>query len=1087
MNTLLLKKIFKQGQLPLFLLLFTCSSIAGNVRYSQSLDNTYLNLSLSEKTIVEVFKEIESQTDFTFVYSGEVAKVNERITINKQKISLKSALDFIAENASLKYMISGYNISVALKDKTAKRPQKDFQETVRGTVKDSQGPLPGVNVIIKGSNTGVVSDFEGNYVISASADDILVFSFLGFETQEVMVNQQTIIDVVLQENVNDLDEVVVVGYGTSTKKDLTTAVAQLKGKDIIEDKPFANAERALNGKVAGVQVIESSGSPGSGVSVRIRGANSLSASNDPLYVIDGVQVNNTEALNPYDIESISILKDASAASIYGARASNGVVLITTKRGEGNKSSISFSSYLGQDRIIKTLDVLNSEQYIDYVNTALVNAGQATITDPFNFQNNTDWQKELYAPATLQNYQLSFSGSSEKGNYYLSAGYQEEEGTVETTGFKRYSVRFNQDRQVFNKLKVGNSIALSRTNFNVINDNQRVNQGGVVLGALQTPPTLPIQNDDGTYPQNPYQALDNPIAIIRGESREYKTTKAIVNLYGEYEFDFGLSLRTSFGVDYNDSNFNRFTDPFTTGNGRATEGEAQSETFSETVWLWENTLNYKFEPIEDVAIDLLFGTSAQSSRFESTYLLGRGFANSSVTTADGASNPIDIGASVSEWTNNSYFLRTNLSFYGKYLISASVRRDGSSRFGPGNRYALFPSFSAAWIISEEDALKDIKWLSNLKIRYGYGVTGNQFIGNYDWYGIYGVNANYVLDENIVPGVFPQQVQNNNLKWESTNQHNLGLDLGFFKNRVGLTADFYHKETFDMLVLAQLPATTGFGGARQNIGTMINKGVELGLNLTPVSTEDFTWDITANYTKNTNEVTDLNGEILFGGFVNDQGNVAIIQEGEPVGNFYGWVAEGVDSQTGNVIFKDLDENGTINDDDRQIIGNALPEFNWGVTSVFNYKGLELTAFFQGVEGQDIYNATRFELENMATYKNQSIAVLDRWTPTNTDTTIPKAVFGDPDQNGRASTRWVEDGSFVKLRELTLGYTLPSSISEKLKMASIKIYAQGRNLYTWTDYSGYDPEVSRDGGSVISSNIDYGTYPQVKTYLAGINLKF
>lgn len=963
--------------------------------------------------------------------------------------------------------------------------------SITGKVFDASGePLLGATVQIKNTSIATQTDISGEFRINAPIDGILVFSYIGLKTQEILIGSERNFNIKMLEDTEALSEIVVIAYGTSTKKALTTAVTTLEGRDIIEDKPFTDVGQALNGKLAGVQVIESSGSPGASPSIRIRGANSLSASVAPLFVIDGVQVTNTEGLNPTDVESISVLKDAAASAIYGTRASNGVVIITTKRGSKDKPRINFASFLGIDQVANTLDVLNSQQYIDYLNTARINAGQNTVTDPFNSQFNTDWQNELYAPALVQNYQLSFSGGSDKGNYYLSAGLQDEEGTIETTGFQRYSLRFNQDNNLFKNFKVGNSVALSRTNFNVINDNNRVNQGGVVLSALQTPPIIPIRNEDGTFAANPFQGgFDNPIALVQGESRAFNTSKVIANIYGEYTLPLDLVFRSSFGVDYSQSKFNRFADPFSTSNGRANGGVAETSTFLQTVWLWENTLSYKFKPIANlIEADVLAGTAAQRSRFESTRILGIGFPNGAVRNVNAASEILDTDENISEFANTSLFLRANFSLKDRYFLSSTLRRDGSSRFGQDNRFAIFPSVSASWIISDEEFIKTPSWLNLLKMRYSFGVTGNQEIGDYEGQGLYGLNANYVIDGQVVPGVFPTQVENRSLRWEATSQHNLGFDLGFLKNRFTLNVDAYRKTTNDLLIPNPLPASTGFGEATQNIGSLTNEGIEIGINAVLISTKDFSWSLNANYTKNVNEVTDINGQIITGGNVQDQGDVTRIEEGQPIGNFFGFISDGVDPATGDIIFRDLNGDGIINDEnDRTIIGNALPDYSVGLTTDLNYKGLQLTAFFQAVEGQDIYNATRFELENQSSFSNQSRTTLDRWTPQNTDATIPRAVFGDPNGNGRASSRWVEDGSFIKLRELTLAYNFPSKILEKLKMSNLKLYVQGRNLVTWTDYTGYDPEVSRDGGSVLSSNIDFGTYPQVRTYIAGLNVTF
>lgn len=951
---------------------------------------------------------------------------------------------------------------------------------------DDQQGIPGVNIHIKGTSKGTTTDANGNYTINVSPLDTLIFSIVGYESQQVHVGNQTQIDIKLGTDLKVLEEVVVIGYGTRTKSELTTAVASLD-EEAIEDKPFVTVEQALNGKASGVQVLQPSGRPGGGINVRIRGGTSVGAGNEPLYVVDGVPVLNTEGINPSDVVSIDILKDAASASIYGARASNGVVLIKTKRGEQEKGTFEFSFYAGFDEVSETLPVLNSQQYLNLINTSRQNAGLPIVQDPFNGQFNTDFQRELFDRATLQNYQLSFSKGTDDGSFYVSAGYQDQEGVIAPSAFERFSLRFNQDRTLLKNLKVGNSIGLSRTSSNIINDNQRVNQGGVVLSALSTPPIIPVMNEDGTFPTNPFQAFENPIAITRGESRTSFSNKMAGNLYVEYDFLKNFQFRTSVGIDYNDSKEDRFVDPFITGNGRAQQGEASNSTFNEIIWIWENTLNYNRDLFDDHNLDIIAGASSQKSRFESTFLLGRGFANGIIPTAKAASDPIFIDADIAEWTLVSYFIRGSYNIKGKYLITTSVRTDGSSRFGAGNKYGVFPSASAAWNISNEDFLRNVSFLHQLKLRYSYGVTGNQNIGNFNALSTYAAGADYPFNGEVFPGVFATRVENQSLKWERTSQHDVGIDVEILDGKFGATIDGYYKRTTDLLLNDQIPNTTGFTNALRNIGSLKNKGIELGVYAQPLRAGDISWNINANLSLNRNEVLEIGSEPIFGGFVPDQGNVAILQEGEPIGNFFGFVKEGINSETGNVIFSDLDGNGIIDDEDRQIIGNALPDYIWGLTNVIGYKGLELTFFFQGVQGQDVYNATRFELEKQSSFTNQSITVLDRWTPQNTDGILPIAVFGDPSSNNRASSRFVEDGSFIKLRELTLAYHLPASISNKLRLAKAKVYAQGRNLFTITDYSGFDPEVSRDGGSTISPNIDFGTFPQVRSIIFGLNLSF
>ncbi len=964
-------------------------------------------------------------------------------------------------------------------------------KTLTGTVTDDLGsPLPGATVIVKNTTKGTSTDFDGGFFIAVTPKDTLVVSYIGFAKEELLVGEQTVVKITLKEDLNTLNEVVVVGYGTTTKKALTTAVSVVKGKDVVEDKPFTNIETALQGKVSGIQVITPSGSPGQSAAIRIRGVISLSGSSDPLYVIDGVQVANTEALNPRDVESVSVLKDASAAAIYGAQAANGVVIITTKRGSG-KSKINFSAYAGQNVIANTLDVLNAVQYINSVNTARANAGLPEISDPNNFQSNSDFQNELYAPAFIQNYDLSISGGDAKGSFYISAAMQDEEGTIETTGFKRYSLRFNQDRLLFNDaFKLSSSVALSRTNFNVINDNQRVNQGGVVLSALQTPPNVAIVNADGTFPANPFQpGFDNPIALVRGEDREFITNKVLANIAGTYTFPFKLIAKTALSVDYSESKFSRFVDPFSTSNGRANDGIAEAETFLNTSFLWESTLDYTVSPVKDkLDINFLLGGALQQRESNDRSILGTSLPGDAIRTIDPATDILNTSERINENRTNSLFFRTKFSYLDRYFLESTVRRDGSSRFGPSNKFGYFPSISGSWVVSDESFMKDIDWLSIFKIRYGYGFTGNQNIGDNRFQGLFSANANYTINGVVRNGIFPSQVANAVLKWESTEQHNLGLDLSFLKNRINFNFEAYQKNTTDLLIDNPLPITTGFDSATQNIGSVTNKGIEVALNAILVDTEAITWNIGTNFTTNTNEVTAIDGRIISSGFVNDQGEVTRTEEGQSVGNFFGFIAEGVDPQTGDVVFRDLNDDGFIDDEnDRTIIGSPLPDYTWAATTNFNYKGLELTVFFQGVQGQDIYNASRLELENQSGFTNQSTSVLNAWTPTNTNTNIPRAVFGDPAGNNRASSRWVEDGSFIKLREVSLGYNLPKSWIEKLGMSQFKVYLQGRNLVTWTDYSGYDPEVSRDGSNALSGGIDYGTYPQVRTFIGGLNVTF
>lgn len=961
--------------------------------------------------------------------------------------------------------------------------------TIQGLVIDidTREPLIGVSIVIDKSSKGTITDIDGKFTLEVSAQDNLIFNYISYESETLNVNGQSDLIIELKQTSLGLKEVVVVGYGTKSRRDITSSIASVSTEDI-EKKPIVRLENALQGTAAGVQVTQYSGRPGNALSIRIRGSTSLSAGNEPLYVLDGVPILSTEGINPADVSSIEVMKDASASAIYGARAANGVVLITTKRGNAGKSQISVSSNIGVSQVVKTIPLLNGEQYIDLVNESYLNAGQSQVLDPIEVRPNTDWQDEIFRDAVTSDLQISFSGGSEKSNYFISANRNKQEGIVQGSDFERLNFRTNLDNQIRDRLKIGTSITVSKIDFNNVPDNSRVNQGGVILGALSSPPIIGIYNEDGTYTTNPLQAWENPIANIEAPIDVSSTTRLVGNLYAELDLIENLKFKSSIGTEayYNKNDY--FLDPIRTQFGRSLEGIATTSSNRELIWLWENTMNYSLTS-DQHSFDFLAGITAQESGYEGTFSRSEGFANSAITTLNAGSRKIEASSFASQWALLSYLGRISYKFSDKYLADLIFRADGSSRFGKGNRYAYFPALSLGWRVSEENFLKNISIISDLKIRTSVGSTGNQNIGDFTSIGLYSTGANYNFNNIILPGTSPSTISNENLKWETTNQFNAGFDLSLFDYRLSFTADYYYKRTQDLLINVDLPRSTGFGSGIQNLGEIENQGWEFSVSSLNIKRENISWSTNLNISANRNKVLDIGGsdQVIFSGGIPERGNAVIVQEGLPLGTFYGYKSLGVNPEDGDLVFEDINEDGVINEEDRTIIGDANPDFIIGLSNTFEYAGFSLDILLQSSIGNDVFNATRIETEGMFSVKNGSEVTLDRWQNPGDVTRIPRAIFGDPNENTRISDRFIENGSFLRLRNITLSYTLPKSVIKRINLQSLSVYVSGQNLWTLSDYSGYDPEVNRDGGSAISQGIDYGTYPQARILTGGIKLDF
>ncbi len=984
-------------------------------------------------------------------------------------------------------LISFMLISALIIDATAQ------EQTVSGKITDTDGlALPGVNVILKGTATGTTSDIDGNYKVSVPANGgFLVFSFIGFATQEIEIGTQSTINVTLLGDTKQLSEVVVTGYGTTLKKEFSGASVSIKSEDIGKI-PATSTNQILQGQASGVLVTSSSGAPGGGVSVQIRGLKTINGSAQPLYVIDGVPVvagnlqqqgfggqqqNALSGLNPQDIESIEVLKDASSTAIYGSRGANGVVLVTTKRGKTGKSSINLSAWTGWGEPTEVLQTISAQEFVDIRNEARVNSGLAARTNAeYGWDGVTDtrWVDETFRTSRISEYQLNMTGGNEKTKFYLSGSFRDEEGAMLGSSFKRGTGRVNLDHRATDKLSFGLSFSASSDLADRIqNDN---NIFGVYSTSILGNPLTPIRDPETGEFVNGQVFNTNPVRSALAPRYDNKTLKVIGNLFAQYEITDGLTFRADFGYDYTSLTEDHY-DPASTSRGSGTNGLGRFNFRSVGTFNIEPTLRYT-KVVNDVhSFNAIVGGTLLSRNDFRNSVTGNEFAKESLTYITSAA-VVNAGSSFrTDYSFNSLFGRLNYAYDEKYLASVSVRRDGSSRFGSGNRFGVFWAVSAGWNFSEESFLANASWLELGKIRASYGITGSDNIGNFGFFGAFSGGGNY-LDR---PAFLPSQIENSELKWEETSSLDIGLELSLFQSRINLNLGYFKQNTTDLLFFAPLPATTGFTGVNDNIGEIENSGIEIELGTVNVSTvSGFKWSTDFNITFLENEVVSLvNDEPILRGF-----SSAIIP-GQPLNTFYGLRWLGVDPATGDSQFEDIDGDGTVTSADVGIFGDASPDFIGGFTNKFSYKGLSLDVFFQFVQGSDIYNNTRAFAENPASNFGKSRAVLNRWQNPGDITDVPRVTqnFGF---NGADNSRWLEDGSYIRLKNITLAYNFSPELLSKIKLANARIYVTGQNLLTITDYS-LDPEVSVFGATNTSQGTDFLTQPQSKLFLVGINVGF
>ena len=1020
------------------------------------------------------------------------------------------------------------------------------QVAVKGTVSDSDGPLIGATVKVKGSATGTVTDMDGNYSIAAKKGQTLQFSYVGYNTKEVVVGAKQIINVTLDADATTLNDLVVVGYGQMKRTDLTGSVVSVDDKAIQKSVP-TSIDQVLQGRAAGVQIQANSGTPGGSSSIKIRGTSSINLSSQPIFVIDGVVIDSSSdddtsnplsSINPSDIVSLDVLKDASATAIYGARASNGVIMVTTKRGKSGDAVISYDGYVGWQNMPKHLDVMNLQEYAEHYNAisdANIKSASSSYVRPDLLSEGTDWQDELFRNAFMTSHNISITGGAEKVTYAFSGGYLNQNGIALGSGFKRLTLRSNIDAQLKSWLRGGISFSFGESTQHVGTDNN------VIMNALRSQPSTAVYNTDGSFdgPDDVWMP-DNPVATALIKDNYNKKMNNRLNTYLEATIIKGLTFKTEASADYNNNRFYYYEPDYEFG---VKTNEIRTSKWTKTntkYWSWKNILTYNNTFAEKHNINVMLGQEMSFNHWEQQVSTATGFLSNSAK--DPSAGDVTQSTGTGTQVNNSLFSYFGRAFYNyddRYLVTATLRRDGSSKFADGHRWGWFPSAALAWKISNESFLKENDVVNNLKLRLGWGATGNQNVENWAYMAL--------LSSKSTPwgtGVLNGNTANPDLKWETTYSTNIGIDLSLFKNRIEFIADWYYKNTQDLLLQPSLPAflgSSGQGAASNpwgNIGSIRNTGVEFTLNTVNIQKKDFQWRSSIVFSLNRNKVTalDTDGGYLYQSLQigSDNQNVTKTVVGQPIGQFWGYKVIGMfnspsdfyyqdadgnvqqvalpegetigknEAWLGDYIFADLNGDGVITNEDQTFIGNPEPKFTWGFGNTFTYKGFDLTLQFSGSYGNDVLNYNRRWTEITGSTSNLSTAVLDyarvemidpngpddfrNYYVVNAGTTIPR-LYTDSykNVNNRVSDAYVEDGSYIRLQNVTLSYTFPKKWISKIKLENLKVYCNIQNLHTWSKYKGYDPEVGSLYGSTLLNGVDYGRYPSPRIYTFGLNVAF
>ncbi|WP_247236546.1 TonB-dependent receptor [Telluribacter sp. SYSU D00476] len=1094
-----------------------------------------LSIKAEGKEVKKVLVEIEKATDVRFVYSSQVIAPTQKVTLNVSNSTLDEVLRKLFNQIHVKYEVVGRKVVLSSipappssslnTESDRKLAVNDALRAVSGTVTDESGTgLPGVSVVQKGTQRGTTTNAEGKFQLDIPDNSaILVFSFVGYQSKEVAIGGESVLTVQMSPELKSLEEVVVVGYGTQRKSDLTGAVGTVKG-ETLQERPVASLNQALSGRITGVNVSVNSGRPGGRANIRIRGNTSVSVANNPLYVIDGVILNAADLangstpidyINPNDIASIEVLKDASATAIYGARGANGVILVTTKRGSQDGGRVNYDTDYGIGVLPRKIPLLNSEEFLRVEEIAYQNAqkydpvgwagGKYTDpktkrTNPLLFDANgkplynTDWQDEAFRQALIQNHQLSFAGGNGKDSYGAYLGYRNEEGLMHESWLKRYAGRFVFDSQIKKWLKVGGSLSYNDQNESQVDP---LGAGGIIAmrQVLEALPIIPVKYPDGRWGGNEdYPGMEgggNPLHVARERLYYLKTQTMLGNIYSNINFGHGLELRTTLGTNIINQRIDYYGGRTLNYISRNQGGDASITNDRHNSWQFENYLTYNktfanihsFNGLLGIAWQHVdrFNNVARAQRFQDDYFQFNNLGAGSVVQP-ATSSTVAYGL-------NSYFGRINYGFKNKYLVTFTGRIDGSSKFGSANRYAVFPSAALAWRITEEDFMQAIPAISNLKLRTSYGVTGNSEITAYQALAGLG-NYSVIFNNSREVGIGVNRLANPDLRWEKTQQFDAGLELGLLSNRIMLEADVYRKLTTDMLLSAPVPSSSGYTTVSRNIGSMVNQGVELGINTVNLSGRDLSWSTNFNISINKNKVLALTGgsDIFTGS--------TIIREGEPVGSFFGFVHQGTWStaeeseaakylkKPGDIKYQDVNNDGRINDNDRVIIGKGIPDGFGSFINTFGYKNFELVVDLQFMYGNDVLFRSKHSAEDRQGIANSFKTVLNAWTPENQNTNIAQLRPVSAGYNTNNDSDRVQDGSFLRGRNLLLSYRFGNNITQRLHLNRLRVFASVQNFFLSTKYPGYDPEVSTSGAA-FDQGVDLYAYPKPRVFTVGLNV--
>jgi TonB-dependent starch-binding outer membrane protein SusC len=1156
----LIYRFMRIGLLPLLLITGFAGMMYARPVHGQEVLNQRINLVADNKEVKTVLNEISRLTDLKFVYSSQRIPVRQKISVAARNERLGDVLEVCLSPLNILYFVSGnqivlmrkgeaYNLAMFVTDDPRKFLLEEAPpaKTITGKVTDESGePLNGVSVIVRGTNRGTSTNEKGVFVITADVGETLSFTMVGYKESAIKVGDETNITIRLISETSNMNEVIIVGYGTQRRSSLTGAIASLNNKTITE-LPVASVEQALQGRVAGLSVTNN-GTPGTSPLVRIRGVSSISFASDPLYVIDGFPTGNLVHFDSRDIETVEVLKDASAAAIYGSRATNGVILITTKKGKkDNKLKVQLDSYIGTQKAWNKLDLLNTEQYLRY-ERALNGAANINLPprlESANFnqpiyagatqtyaQTNTDWQDAYFKSGVITQHNLGVSGGNDMSRFYSSAGYFKQDGIAQGVYYERGNFRINSEHKISKVFTFGENLytAYSKQRYDATTDNRTR-----LMNVIRELPYLPVHDPttiggfrdaensvDGADPTNP--VMD---ALLLGQTYR-KNLKILGTAYAEVNFTPWLKFKSTFGVDHSHLDQHQYRPIYTSKGRSASLATINDVRTSFTTLLFTEQLTFdKTFGDHHLAVTAVYeqqGTKASGVQ------QGGNQTSNGIETLVGAINASSFSTN-SENELISYVGRVNYEFAGKYLLSAAIRRDGLSVWAPGNKFANFPSASVGWRVNQESFMRDSKNISELKIRAGYGETGLNGIGifgslpnsqlpnDYPWQAVVLQNGALYPFNNTIPtggnASFYNALANPDLEWEKTKQLNIGLDLGLFENRVSLSADYYRRKTDNLMLSVPTPPSFGFngGGVLANVGSMENNGLDLQLTYSRKKSE-FKWDITGNISFIDNKVVHLNtpnATIDQGGDQDFGGGAPITRTsaGQPIQSYLGYIVEGIfqsqaevdaspfqttGTRAGDLKFKDVSgpdgkPDGKITADDRAFLGNYLPDFTYSLNFSANYKNFDASVFFQGVQGNKIFNATRIITEGMARLFNSGTEVLNAWTPTNTHTGVPRAISGDPNQNVRPSTRWIENGSYLRLKNIVIGYTVPGTFLQsftKGAVSSIRVYVSSQNLLTFTKYKGWDPEIGTKN-TTLTNGIDYGQYPAARSFQFGIQAGF